>query len=181
MTAELRREAIERAKRMRSRRAVEVLERSMLSASERGAWESSDGTVRAVDLTVLTDGFALGLVTSSPLVHDAVVEAIAEVAPRVLGASIVDLTFEWALREHGARGTYRDERFERADRRSRTDVKRALAGFLAGRGEIDAARRVAEGELQIGRTGTVYVSAEPRIVARALEMLFGAPVRVRAL
>lgn len=182
MSAELRREAIERAERLRSARAVEVLSRAELEVREReaSAWESSDGTVRAVDVWVLTDGFALGLVRSSPLVRDAVVEAITEVAPRVLGASVIDLELVWALRERGGGGGYRELPPERVDRRSSEHVRRALAGFLAASGDDESARAVARGPLRVSRRA-VHVGVDPQRVEAAVQALLGPSIRARRL
>src|SRR5690606_21640391 len=149
MSAELRREALQRAERLRSARAVEVLRRSELEVREASAWESSDGTVPAVDVRVLTDGFALGLVRDSPRAPEAVAEATTEVAARGLGASVGDVDFVWALKERGAGESYRELPAEPIDPRSSADVKRALAGFLAAGGDEETAFAVERGELRV--------------------------------
>jgi len=178
MSAELRHEALRRAEQLRSARAVEVLRRSELDVRDASAWESSDGPVRAVDVRVLTDGFALGLVRSSPIVHDAIVAAITEVAPSVLGASVIDLDFEWALRERPLESGYREPPPEKVDRLSSADVKRTLVGFLVASGEYERAREVHEGSLELSGD-IVRVSVEPNSVRDALDALFGRPSRVR--
>ncbi len=183
MSTELRREALIRAEAMRSPRAAEVLRRSILETHERAAnaWESSDGTVRAVDVRALLDGYALGLVRSSPAVHDAVVEAITTTAPRVLDASVVDLELVWALRERGAGERYRDVIAERADRRSSRDVQRALAAYLAASGDDETSRAVESGELVVKGRRTVRVSIAPERVRPALIALLGPDVRIAAI
>lgn len=179
MSTELRRAALGRAERMRSPRAAEVLRRAELEVRERSAWESSDGTVRAVDVHLLVDGYALGLVRGHPAVGDAVIEAVTAAAPDVLEASVIDLSFEWALREQSGADRYRDAALVRVDRRSSVDVGRALAAFLAAFGDEDAARLVEAGTLRVERGGGLAVSFDPRRVEGALEALFGARPRVR--
>lgn len=180
MSAELRRAALARAETMRSARVAEVLRRSQLLVRERDTWESSDGTVRAVDVHVLLDGFALGLVSAFPGVSDAVIEAVTAVAPPVLDASVVDLSFEWALREQSGADVYRDAISSRADRSSGDDVKRALAAFLAASGDEQTSQLVLAGALELRGERDVEVSVEPRLVSSALAALLG-PVRVRRM
>lgn len=167
MSEELGRRALERAESMRNRRATEVLRRAVLLVRERSgaAWESSEGHVVAVDVRALLDGTAMGLVRSFPAVHDAVVEAISAAAPEVLGASVVELTFEWGLRERGGDEGYRDHAPARADRRSATDVQRALAAFLAASGDDATARDVERARVVIGDHVEVVGVDRARIAA----------------
>lgn len=179
MTAALRREALARAEAMHSPRAAEVLRRSQLQVRDRGGWESSDGTVHGVDVHVLLDGFALGLLDASPLVRDAVVEAITAVAPSAIGASIVELSFAWGLAEQAGAATYRDALDARAHPTNDRDVSRALVAYLAARGDDALVTMVERSGVRMGAHGEVLVSFPPRLVASALDALFGRPVHVR--
>lgn len=162
---------------MRSPRAAEILRRAVLVVVDRQSetWESSDGTVRAVDVTVRIDGFASGLLASRPAAHDAVVEAVAAVAPSVLGASVIDLRFEWALRERPAEEGYRDDTPELVDRESSRDVQRALAAFLHASGDEASARQLI---LHIRGSRIVVLGVPLTIAEPALAALFGGPVHL---
>lgn len=174
----LRREALRRVEAMRSPRAAEIVRRSELEVHEREAWESSDGVVRAVDVHAWVDGYALGLVHAFPTAHDAVVEAVSAVAPRVLGASVVDLSFGWGLAEQAGAPSYRDALPRRVDRRSSQDVMRALGAFLAASGDAEGARALEGATLRV-RGSVIEVDVDRSLVTSALAALFGAPVEVR--
>jgi hypothetical protein len=154
VSSELSRRALERAEAMRSPRAAEVLRRAVVVVGERAgeAWESSEGSVRAVFATLLLDGTSCGLIATFPSVRDAVVEAVSAAAPEVLEASVVDIRFAWALKEHGEAG-YRDGPAERADRGSPDDVRRALAAFLAASGDEATARAVERARVRVHQHG----------------------------
>jgi hypothetical protein len=126
-----------RAEKMREPRAVEVLRRGRLEVRERAAsaWESSDGTVRAVDVRLLLDGHALGIWQRWPAVRDAVIEAITAVAPGIVGATVVDLDAVWGLREHPLATGYRGEMVTPVDPDDPAELRRAAIGFLFGRGD----------------------------------------------
>lgn len=180
---ELRRAALARASAMRDARVAEVLRRCVVHASERtgDAWESSDGTVRALDVRVEVDGFALGLCESFPSVRDAVVEALTGEAPRVLGASVVDLTIHWALRERAAESGYRDDTAERVDPEDGEDVRRALVGFLRASGEGERAMQLSGAELDVGahEIDVRGAAVERGSLEPALTALYGRPMRAR--
>lgn len=178
MSASLRRSALARVESMRSTRAAEVLRRAELEVRERESWESSDGPVRGVDVHVRVDGYALGLLDASPVVQDAVIEAVTAVAPLTLGASVSDLSFEWALGEQAGAPTYRDATSARVDPRSSPDVSRALSAYLAATGQPDAARAVEEHGVQV-EGEVVRVAFDPSLAQAGLDALFGHPVRVR--
>ena len=162
----LRHAALARAHGMRDPRVAEVLRRSRLRVRPRegATWESSDGTVRAVDVRVIVDGYALGLCDAFPSVLDAVVEAITAEAPAALEASVLDLDVRWGLAEHAVESGYRDERVREVDRASEGDVRRALVGYLIASGDEPAARAVSgpAARVALGR-------ARPRIVGNSTE------------
>lgn len=180
---ELRRGALARASSSRDGRIAEVLRRSVVHASERAgeAWESSDGTVRAVDVRVEVDGYALGLCEASPAVLYAVIEAITAEAPRVLGASVVDIAVVWGLRERNVEEGYRAEPSEPLDRRYGEDVRRALVGFLRATGDDASAAALSSAELEVGAREIDVLGAEvdPERLAPALSALYGRPMRAR--
>jgi hypothetical protein len=140
---ELRRAALERAAAMRDPRVGEVLRRCVVVTHEReaSAWESSEGTIQAIDVELLADGWALGL-WESPAVRDAVVAALAAVAPGVVEGSVTDVSIVWALRERGAEAHYRGGAPERVDRGSKADVERSMAAFLDAGGSAPSAERI---------------------------------------
>jgi hypothetical protein len=151
----LRHAALARAHGMRDPRVAEVLRRARLRVRPRegATWESSDGTVRAVDLRVIVDGHALGLCDAYPSVLDAVVEAITAEAPVVLEASVIDLDVRWGLAEHAVESGYRDELVREADRASGTDVRRAIAGYLIATGDEPTARAVSGPSVRVAMLG----------------------------
>jgi hypothetical protein len=144
---ELRRAALLRVESVRDPRVAEVLQRSAIEVRDRegAGWESSDGTVRAVDVRVLVDGYALGLCERWPGVRDGVVAAVTAEAPRVIGASVIDLVIAWGLRERGIEAGYRDDPGtpELVEGRTTEDVRRAVAGFVAAFGEGGEERALA--------------------------------------
>ncbi|WP_236606886.1 hypothetical protein [Sandaracinus amylolyticus] len=181
---ELRRAALARAATMRDGRVAEVLRRSIVHVFERAgdAWESSDGTVRAIDVRLEVDGHALGSCETFPSVRDAVIVTITAEAPRVLGASVVDLAIVWGVRERSVEAGYRDDAGEPLDRGFGDDVKRALVGFLRASGDDESARALAGGELEIGAREVDVIGArvETSKLEPALAVLYGRPMRVRA-
>ncbi|MGE0788640.1 MAG: hypothetical protein AB7S26_23415 [Sandaracinaceae bacterium] len=182
MSGELRRAALARVKSMRSPRAAEVLRRAELEVLEReaGDWESSDGTVHGVDLRALVDGYALGLISSSPSVHDAVIEAITAVAHDVIGASVIDLRFEWGLTERPLASAYRDQPRRRLDRTDADHVRTALAAFVHASGDEALAKRIADATLTVSRGRVRIAEVPPEVVRDPLAALFGRPIRVAA-
>lgn len=148
---ELRHAALERATSLRDGRVAEVLRRAVLDAQERAGlgWESSDGRVRAVDVLVLVDGYALGLVETWPAVRDGVVEVVAACGPSVLGASVIDLHFEWGLTERPVEPGYRDDAVRHADPRDPEDLRRAIAAFVLAAGDEPLARAVSAAEVTV--------------------------------
>lgn len=183
---ELRRAALARAGTMRDGRVAEVIRRSVVHARERAseAWESSDGTVRAIDVDVIVDGYALGLCESSPAVRDAVIEALTGEAPRVIGASVVDLVIAWGLRERTAESGYRDDVAERSDPDDGDDVRRAIAGYLRASGDVAAAGVLADLEVEVGAReldvlGGRAAALDAPALERAATALFARRMRVR--
>lgn len=170
----LARRALERAESMRSPRAAEVLRRAvfLVHDSDAADWESSDGSVRAIDVRLLLDGTACALMSTFPGVHDAVVEAISAAAPEVLQASVIDITYAWALKEHHEEG-YRDHHAERVDRRSPEDLRRALAAFLSAAGDDDAARDVERARMRFVDDAIHLAGIDRSRVHTALAVLVG--------
>lgn len=170
---------------MRDGRVAEVLRRAEVLVVERaaGAWESSDGTVRALDVRLDVDGYALGLCESFPSVRDAVVEVLTGEAPRVLGASVVDLAIGWGVRERAAEPGYRDAAAEPVDRESGEDLGRALAGFLRASGDEESARRVSAATLEVGAHEVDLLGArvDPAALEPALHALYGRAMRARVV
>lgn len=181
---ELRQAALARAAAIRDRRVAEVLARAVVEVHERAgdAWESSDGTVRAIDVRLVVDGHALGLCETYPAVRDGVIAAITGEAPRVMGASVVDLVIAWGLRETSAESGYRDAGPRTVDRDDGDHVRRALAGFLLAAGDEPTARALAAAELDVGAREIDVTGASgltPAVLEPALTALFGRPMRVQ--
>lgn len=178
---ELRTAALVRAEGMRDPRVAEVLRRAIVQARERvgDAWESSDGTVRAIDVRLAVDGYALGLLEMSPAVRDAVVEAVSAVAPGAVGASVVDLAIRWGLRERRPEAGYRGDAPEHADPEDDDDLRRAIVGFLAASGDDAGARAIDACELRVGmREAYCDAAVAPATVEVALRAILGRCVRV---
>lgn len=178
---ELRSAALIRAEGMRDPRVAEVLRRAIVDARDRAgeAWESSDGTVRAVDVRLVVDGHALGLIESSPAVRDAVIEAVSAVAPDALGASVVDLAIGWGLRERRMEAGYRGDAPERADPEDDDDLRRAIVGFLSACGDDAEARAVDGSELRVGvREAYCDAPVDAARIETALRAIAGRAIRV---
>ncbi|MDQ3031498.1 MAG: hypothetical protein M3Y87_03710 [Myxococcota bacterium] len=181
---ELRHAALQRAGAMRDSRVAEVIRRAIVDVHDRAgeAWESSDGTVRAVDVRVAVDGHALGLCEAYPAVRDAVVEAITAEAPRMIGASVVDLTIVWGVRERAIEGGYREGTLEAVDRDDGEDVRRAVAGFLTATGAAATAHALTGVELDVGAREIDMMGSRglaPSAIEPALAALFGRRMRVQ--
>jgi hypothetical protein len=178
--------ALARAERMRDRRIAEVLRRARLVArpgTSGAVWESSVGTIRAVEVTAMVDGFALGLCETFPSLRDAIVDAICAEAPRVIGASVADLAIEWGLRERRVEAGYRDELHARADADDDEHIRRALVAYLTAAGEREAALVLTGSELRVGmREAWVDVTLPDReAIERALSSLLRRPIRIGRL
>lgn len=183
VVAELRTAALARAASMRDPRVAEVIRRAIADVRERAGegWESSDGTVRAIDVRLIVDGHALGLVESSPAVRDAVIEAVSGVAPSAVGASVVELAIGWGLRERRPEAGYRGDGPERADAEDDDDVRRAIVGYLAAIGDDEGARAVDGCELRVGvREAYCDAPIDASRIEPALRAILGRAVRVVA-
>jgi hypothetical protein len=159
---ELAHAALVRAGELRDARVAEVLWRARLEVHDRegAAWESSDGTVLAVDVRLVVDGRARRLV-ESPAVRDALVEVIASVAPGVVSASLVDLDVVWGLRERALEEGYRGAPRARTSREDADDVRAGLVGYLAAGGDPGP------GEARLARRGRGWIVEHPDPAERA--------------
>lgn len=170
---ELRAAALARASRSPDSRVREVLRRSLplVRAVEGAVWESSDGEVRGFEVLLLVDAFALATVGGSPAVHDAVLEAVAAVAPDTLGGSVTDLRFAWGLAEHRGQGSYRGEASQRISPDDPEALRSGAIGYLAASGHEDVARALRDAQVTLKRKRPAIEGVSPAQRTLALEAL----------
>lgn len=122
-------------------RAREVLERARLELSPSGErWESSSGDVIGVDALLGVDASAMGLVTVSPSLGEALEEAIAAALSSSPHVSLTELVLLWQLAEADEPAGYRREVSREVNADDAEALGRAVVAWLVAVGDETGAR-----------------------------------------